>query len=163
MELGIGSRGASASSTEKWAESYRGNVTTYVEDTKAHITTWNGKFSPFTIGYKYAINPDIKLDGHLGAYISYDFAGSAIGNSVYTVNGGDNEYEKDKISLSDEELDDFQRLDAGMQIGVGVWYHKFNFDITYQRGFASAYECYYNGETSNVFSSNLMLRVGYSF
>jgi hypothetical protein len=64
-------------------------------------------------------------------------------------------------------LDGFQRFDAGIQAGVGVWYKKFNFDITYQRGFVSACDVMIDWSDSDasykVFSSNLMLRVGYSF
>lgn len=48
---------------------------------------------------------------------------------------------------------DGDQIDGGMQIGAGVWYNRFNFDITYQRGFALDY---YN-------VSNVMFRFGVSF
>ncbi len=159
MEFGLGTRGASASSqyTEK-----RGSYEES-ESSKQHISTWNAKYSPFTIGYKYALNSDIKLDGHIGAFVSCDFAGSGVAKWTEKEDGEVvNSYE-DKYDLCDGLLGDFQRLDAGMQIGVGVWYKKFNFDITYQRGFINACPYRYYYDEYSVYSSNLMLRVGYSF
>jgi hypothetical protein len=164
MELGIGSRGASLSSTETNTYTYRGDVTTQTNEYNGHIATWNGKFSPFTIGYKYGINSDIKLDGHIGAFVSYDFAGSAVSDETFIENGEVISSDNDKFNLGDDDLKDFERFDAGMQIGIGVWYHKFNFDITYQRGFINSCDYYYDdGESHSIFSSNLILRVGYSF
>jgi hypothetical protein len=159
MELGFGSRGASAKTADGDDD--------YYENSHQHIATWNLKYSPFTFGYKYAINTAIKLDVHLGAYVSYDFAGS--GKATWEWDEyGEPESETETYSLGEDMLDGFQRFDAGIQAGVGVWYKKFNFDITYQRGFVSACEVMIDwSDTRNasykVFSSNLMLRVGYSF
>jgi hypothetical protein len=96
---------------------------------------WNVKFLPVNFGYKYPINSNIKLDGHLGAFVSCDFAGLQNYDSA-------------------NEL-----VDAGMQLGVGIWLKKFNIDLAYQRGFVSVDV----SSGSNNFSSNVLLRVGYSF
>jgi hypothetical protein len=150
MELGFGSRGASAKN--EWYDEYWDEGGT----DKAHIATWNAKFSPFTIGYKYAINDAIKLDAHLGAFVSYDFAGSA----KYEWADDD---DPDKLDFNDITDDlDFKCFDAGVQVGVGVWYKRFNFDITYQRGFVNACEAS-DLDGNSVYSSNLMLRVGVAF
>ena len=49
---------------------------------------------------------------------------------------------------------DYNHFDAGMNIGVGVWYDRFNLDFTYQRGFIKTWEC----NTSNV-----LIRLGVAF
>lgn len=110
MDLGIGTRGF------KYGEKF---------------LAWDLRFSPITVGYKYAINDVIKLDGHFGGFLSYDFAHN------------DN---------ADEVFDDF---DAGFQIGAGVWFNRFNLDVTYQRGF-----CDMIGTSK---SSNVLIRLGYAF
>jgi hypothetical protein len=163
MELGFGSRGASASATDETGRMVNHEWIEGTDTYNSHISTWNANFSPFTIGYKYALNSDIKLDGHLGAFVSYDFAGSAVVNCTSWDGETTDTYEDGNYGLGDESLDGFQRFDAGMQIGVGVWYKKFNFDITYQRGFVRAYSYEFDGDMYDIFSSNLMLRVGYSF
>lgn len=144
MELGVGTRGG------KYKAEGGG------EEEKAGILTHNVKYSPFTFGYKYSLTDDIQFDGHIGAYASYDFAGKA--KTKWT--GYDNSEDEETIG----NIETFQSLDAGMQIGVGVWYKKLNFDITYQRGFIQAYEYYvYGSDDKGVTSSNLMLRVGFAF
>ncbi len=142
MELGIGTRGASMKAEFEDGEN------------KAHIMTWNAKYSPFTIGYKYALTDDWKLDAHLGAYVSYDFAGG----TKYSW-GGDDPDEKLSFSEIKDEAWDFQCLDAGMQIGVGAWWKKVNLDLTYQRGFITAAKV----AGCDLYSSNIMIRVGYAF
>ncbi len=112
MDLGIGTRGCS----------FKG----YDDDALAYAV----RFSPVTFGYKYAFTEDFKLDGHLGAYASYDFA------------------HNDEA----EGLDDF---DAGVQVGIGAWWKRFNLDVTYQRGF-----CDMAGDSK---SSNVMIRLGIAF
>jgi hypothetical protein len=164
MELGLGSRGASAKSEYGWTYTdYDGDKTEYFENSKQHISTWNAKFSPFTIGYKYPIKENIKLDAHIGAFVSYDFSGSASVKWECT-DPDDNETEDYAMDDYDIEL---QRLDAGLQIGVGVWINKFNIDLTYQRGFINASTSEYleddDYDCQHVYSSNLMLRVGIAF
>lgn len=157
MELGIGTRGA-----RYWSDSGR-DINR--EDARKNILTWNAKYSPFTMGYKFPITKNIRLDAHLGAFVSYDFAGKS--NSKWICDDGEEKY-KDTVNIGDGALNGFRRLDAGMQIGAGVWYKCFNFDITYQRGFINAFDFYYNSfwdvdDDAKVFSSNLMLRVGIAF
>lgn len=164
MDLGLGTRGASCKGS--WHspeyEYVDGKKIEYIAtyNEKGSVMTWNLKYSPFTIGYKYAITDDLKLDGHLGIYVSYDFAGG----TKYKW-----EYDDDSEDLSFSEIKDedwdYQPFDAGMQIGIGAWWKKFNLDITYQRGFVPAANLW-NGNKNNysdIYSSNLMLRIGYAF
>lgn len=148
MELGIGTRGGS------FKESYDG----YGSEISS-ITTWNVKYSPFTFGYKYSITDDLKLDAHIGAYVSYDFAGK--GKTKF-------EDDDDVSSTLGELADDYdyQRFDAGMQIGIGAWWKRFNIDFTYQRGFVPCanVEDYIDWHKDyNLTSSNFSIRLGYAF
>jgi len=111
MELGVGTRGASF----EW-EDYDGTI--YDEG----FTSYNVKYSPFTIGYKFPVTEAIKIDPHVGGYLSYDFS---------TTND---------VSLEND-------FDAGIQAGVGVWYGRVNLDFMYQRGFINMLED--GGKTSN--------------
>lgn len=157
MELGIGSRGASIK--EKYRDEEESG------ENKGHFSSWNVKYSPFTFGYKYSLTDDIKLDGHLGAFFSYDFSGK----TKYT--WGDGEDEKQSISYLKDNFD-FNCFDAGMQVGIGVWWKKFNLDFTYQRGFVPAAKVIvetfdgvrdYDEVECKLYSSNFMIRLGYAF
>jgi len=116
MELGVGTRGAS--------------VDTGYE--KESFTSYNVKYSPFTLGYKFPVTEAIKIDPHIGGYASYDFS---------TTNN---------VSLDSD-------FDAGIQVGVGVWYSHVNLDFMYQRGFVTCVDSC-DGKTSNF-----LIRLGYSF
>lgn len=151
MELGIGTRG--------YSSKYVDNQDDYVENAK--MLTWNVKYSPFTFGYKYSLTDNIKLDAHLGLYFSYDFAGQKIS---YSDSEGDKwELDSDYI----KEYMDYQAFDAGMQLGLGVWFNRFNLDFTYQRGFVPMSKLYYSNLTGSVekslYSSNFMIRLGVAF
>lgn len=134
MELGLGSRGWS----EEWDE----------EDAKYILH--NVRFSPFTFGYKYALTDAVKLDAHFGAFASFDYTGKCKydGESI-KLGDWDDEYEGLGI--------DWNRFDAGMQVGVGVWYNRFNLDFTYHRGFVKAVE------DVKAYTNNFMIRLGVAF
>lgn len=108
MEFGIGTRGF-GSDIELNGE-------------KVGVTAYDVKLSPFTMGYKVAVTEDFRLDPHVGAYASYDFATS-------------NDFEFDT------------KYDAGLQTGLGLWYKRINLDFMYQFGFVNAGED--AGKTSN--------------
>ncbi|MDE6359735.1 MAG: PorT family protein [Muribaculaceae bacterium] len=156
MELGIGTRG--------FSEKYKYENAKYDDyyDSKGSLLTWNVKYSPFTFGYKYSLTDDIKLDAHIGAFVSYDFAGKKISFS-------DSDGDKWEATTEDLEDDyDYLAFDAGMQIGVGVWYKRLNLDLTYQRGFVPAAKIYYYDKDANsveksLHSSNFMIRLGVAF
>lgn len=133
MELGIGTRGTSFEAYDDY----------YDKEMKGGISAYNVKWSPFTIGYKYAIGDMLKIDPHLGLYASYDFSSSSTGDL--------------------DDLDSMQEFDAGIQAGVGVWYGRFNLDFMYQAGFVNSepsfyHECFDGGKTGNF-----LIRVGVSF
>lgn len=135
MEFGLGSRG--------WKEEYEDS---YEESSLSQIAH-NIQVSPFTFGYKYNITDDIAIDAHLGAYVSFDYLGKI--KYEYSYNGNSEE-----TSESIGDWEDWKRFDAGMNIGVGLWYDRFNLDFTYQRGFIKTWEA----NTSNV-----LIRLGVAF
>ncbi len=127
MDFGLGSRG--------WK----------IDELKT--MTNNLQVSPFTFGWKYGITDDFFIDGHIGGFISFDYLGKM-------------KYDGESISMGDweDELDiEWNRFDAGMNIGFGIWYDRFNLDFTFQRGFVEA------ATDSEAYTSNIMLRLGVAF
>ena len=146
QEFGLGTRGAKLTAIYYYDGEKLG-------DEKSSLLAHNVKYLPVIFGFKYGITEDIKVDAHVGGFASYDFAGK--GKTTWT----DDETEESSIS----DLDDaygYQRLDAGVQAGIGVWYKRYNFDISYQKGFISVSDYIDN---KNVYSSNLMIRLGIAF
>ncbi len=139
MELGVSSRGFSITEEEDGDVygdySYMGH---------------NVKFVPFMIGYKHPITEDFKIDGHLGAFTSFDFATS------------DN-YEQ---GPDDYDISDESPFDAGIQIGIGAWYKRINLDFTYQIGFVPSHSVYYHGsgdDSLDAKHSAFLIRLGVAF
>lgn len=129
MDLGLASRGCSVKDF-----SYKESYNSYCI-----------KFVPFTVGYKYKVNDNIKIDPHLGIFFSIDFAESY-----------PNEYENNYY----EEESPIQPFDIGMQFGVGAWFKKFNVDLSWQQGFLE----YVNiDDDDNWKHGAFMLRLGLEF
>lgn len=105
----------------------------------------NIQFSPFNVGWRINVADNIAIDPHLGIFGSYD----------YVLNDDMDSIEPDN------------KWDIGMNIGVGLWYKKFNIDLNYQHGFKSMYDDIevYGEETINnsCHSNVVMLRLGYEF
>lgn len=128
MEFGLGSRG-------------------FKEDDIKCIAH-NIQYSPFTFGWKFEVADNIKIDPHAGVYASYDYTSKMKGDG-------------ESISWGDfaDYLDvDYNHYDVGMNIGVGVWYSRFNLDLTYQRGFIDTFSDLGSNKTSNF-----MIRLGVAF
>jgi hypothetical protein len=127
MDFGLNSRGA--------------------KEDELKIMANNIQVSPFTFGWKYGITDDFAIDGHIGAFIGFDYLGKI-------------KWDDESIGMGDWKDDlglEWNRFDAGMNIGFGVWYDRFNLDFTFQRGFVEAIK---DGET---YTSNIMLRLGVAF
>lgn len=78
-----------------------------VEETKciAH----NVQYSPITFGWKIGVADDIKIDPHLGFYVSYDFS-SKMKESGESISWGD---------FADYASVDYNAYDVGLNAGVG--------------------------------------------
>lgn len=129
MDLGLGSRG------------YKIDESDYEQK----LLTHNVQVSPFNIGWKYGIVENLNFDIHAGAFVLYDY----VGKVKETYNG-----EEESYGLGDT---DWKHFDAGLNIGFGLWYDRFNLDFTFQRGFVQAIE------DTNVYTSNFMIRLGVAF
>ncbi len=130
MELGIGNRG--------------GKITQKDTDNATSYNTWSLNYSPITFGYKYSVTDDIKLDIHLGAYALVDLSRKAKNNDGHEC---------------DADLEFTNRYDAGIQVGLGAWYKRFNLDFMYRHGFVGFVSMPYN----NLNSSAFLIRLGYAF
>lgn len=100
---------------------------------------------PLTIGYKYDLGGGFALDGRIGGFFSVDMAGK---------------YKYDIPLLEDtkiSDIDDYNRCDGGLLIGIGVWYNNINLDFTYQRGFGHHIDDFEGA------ASNFLIRLGYAF
>ncbi len=160
MELGFSSRGLTATNIEHDEEFDWENldyIQSYEEGDKGNFTAYNAKLVPFMIGYKYDISKDLKLDAHIGAFVSYDFATSCDMSNDYEYD----EDMKDIHNIPDGE-EEFDALDAGLQLGIGAWYKRFNIDLTWQKGFMHYVDGPYvdNGGAKN---SAIMVRLGVAF
>ncbi len=120
----------------EWGFSTRGYK---IEDVKAMAHAV--QYSPFTFGWRFNVGDKIAIDPHLGLYAGYDFSSSV-------------KYEDESYSW-DEAGDDYTGFDAGMNIGVGVWFGRFNLDVTYQKGFIAVFP--------EVTAKATMIRLGIAF
>ncbi|MCD8310511.1 MAG: PorT family protein [Prevotellaceae bacterium] len=111
----------------------------------------NVQASPFTFGWKIGLNDNLKLDPHVGVYASYDIASHAKEHGDWQ----DLAYDYDEAP---DFFPSYNKYDIGMNIGVGLWYDRFNVDLTYQRGFVDVITKFDGLKTSNV-----LLRVGVAF
>ena len=135
MDFGFGSRGFKVKEND------------FEENLIAH----NVQVSPFTFGWKYGVIGDLKVDVHFGAYASFDYTGKC--KIAYD---GDEE----SINMGDWEDDleiDWNRYDAGLNIGFGIWYSYFNLDFNFQRGFIET------AKESEAYTNNFMIRLGFAF
>lgn len=98
---------------------------------------------PLTFGYKYSINDDWAVDARFGGFVNYDLWGK------YTVKDDDEEYE---VKIGD--MDDYDKVGAGLLIGIGGWWQSLNLSLTYEFGLLKQNE---------MKEHNLMLSVAYAF
>lgn len=118
-------------------------------DSESKLMVHTFQWSPFIFGWKIAVpNSKFSIDPHVGAYVAVDYAGKY--TSEIDGKSGDD------VKIGD--IEDYNRFDAGLKVGVGVWYNnKYNVDFTYQRGFFT-HNTDIDGGTSNFW-----FRLGYAF
>ncbi len=138
-ELGLGTRGFSAKYTENDNN----------KDHKASLSNINVKL-PIFIGYCHPIGEHMKIDAHVGPYVSYDFTKSAKDDDAI--------FGRNYQDL--ENMADVVGVDAGAAVGIGFWYDHFLIDVTYQKGFIETVKNY--GDQKGT-SSHIMFRIGYGF
>lgn len=129
MNFGLGSRG-------------------YKVEDEVKAIAHNIQYSPFTFGWKIGVTDDIKIDPHVGVFASFDYAGK--------VKEGDESYSWG--DMADWNEVDYRRYDVGLNVGVSVWYDRYNLDLCYQRGFIDVYS-----DFDGIKASNFMIRLGVAF
>lgn len=93
---------------------------------------------PVTFGYKIKATDDFSIDLRVGGYVNYDLWKTA------------------GYSLTDEDEGDYISFSGGITGGIGVWYQKFNLNVSYQYGLVDL--TYWWGS-----ERNLMVSLGYAF
>lgn len=130
MDFGLGSRGY------KYSDG----------DDEGKFLAHNVQVSPFNIGWKYNVVGDLAVDLHLGAFAACDYVGKMTES-----------YQGQEESWDLGDIVDYQRFDAGLNAGFGVWYGPFNLDFTFQRGFIEAVK------NAEAYTNNFMIRLGVAF
>lgn len=113
------------------------------------------RVSPLTFGYRYNINKDLAIDGHVGFIAGYDYAshGDNDGYFSYYYNRGAWDY----MSSGDFDGYDDNAWYCGGRLGVGVWYKRINVDLTWQLT-----NCYKSVEYDDFLRSrNIVLSFGF--
>lgn len=180
MDVAMGMRGYKSESEYHYSKRQSSGVYDKVDKTEdITLRCFNARLTPITIGYKYKFLDKMAADVHVGAYASYDFAGSYVVES--SVNqwtsskyGNKGHKSSNKKSVAIKDMDNMHKYDVGINVGVGYWFGHFNIDFTWQRGFVPIYE---GGdkvigvgdkktdkrEAGNFYSNNFQLRLGYAF
>ena len=165
MEFGLGSRGL------KFEDKAEDEYFSYSQDVS--VIAYNLQISPITIGTDFILTNEIRLDVHFGLYLSLDFAGKAKAETKEEDKYYDDSW-KDDDDFSFSEGKDWLKdsdhkyipYDIGTNLGFGIWYNNFNFDITLQNGFVDiikSQDRHGDYEGLNVHTSTILFRVGYSF
>ncbi len=176
MEFGFGTRGYSQKFEESETVDNAGNQMSYSYMDKKSLLAHKFKITPVMFGYKYPVTDKIKIDAHLGAFLSIDIAATYKTeyerSTVFPAMPNRNSYYSSKESYGigdfgdgEDKLGiDYNRFDAGIQAGIGVWYGRWNLDFTYERGFCSifGYE-EYQGHKPSFSASNAIIRLGFAF
>ena len=90
---------------------------------------------PAGLGYMLPVSKNVKIDGHAGIFVNYAF--------------------KENHLSKEADLDAW---DSGIQMGVGLWYKRYNLDLSWHRGFVD------KAHAEDKFcTSNLMVSLGISF
>lgn len=116
---------------------------------------------PLTIGYRYKIDQDWAVDIRFGGFVNYDLWGKLKYEEVDGNYTDSEEYDLGEIEEFFEYDADYTRLGAGLLIGVGGWWQKLNFSITYEIGLINQFDSdYYDAKMKE---RNLMISVAYAF
>ncbi len=139
MEYGLTSRGYK---TSKSFEDYS-------ETTKEirHDIIW----SPFVFGFRKNLVGDLDIDAHTGLFMSCDYTGKD--KTTIKASG-----HKESNSTTITNSGSCNRFDAGLKFGVGLWYKRYNLDLSYRQGFVHMFV----GDKATD-SSNFIVSLGIAF
>ncbi len=178
MELSLGMRGyktnaTKSSSTGAIHTSHGTAGASSNSVSEMSLVCYNAQLTPLSIGYKYSFLERMAVDLHVGAFVSYDFAGNMKTNYTHDVHyfAGNNKHEENDSKVKISDIEGLNKHDIGMNLGVGYWYGHFNIDITWQRGFVPVYstgdEDVKIGKNTvkrgNLYSNSFQITLGYTF
>ena len=101
------------------------------------------------ISYNYLVSDEFKIYAGLGPVIGIAVGGKYVAKVKWTEDGGkDSDKEIENVSFgSNEDRDDFKRLDLGLMIQAGVQYDQFKFGFFYDQGLMNISPYSKNGYT----------------
>ena len=104
----------------------------------------------------YNISLDYNKNFYKGAYWN---VGLMFGTRGFEADHSDMKFRAHNfnIPVTIGDIDDYNRCDGGILLGLGVWYKRVNFEYTFKRGFGEAWD---DGPAGAV---NHMIRLGYAF
>ena len=103
----------------------------------------NVKVRPVQFGALFYVAPII-FDIHAGCFASYDYYSK---NLLDNYSGFKPEY---------DTLPDLNRLDYGINVGLGMYIGRFNMDFTYEHGFADFFKSYTSKTNQTTFRFGLL-------
>jgi len=122
-----------------------------LEDFNNASLTFNYLQLPINAAYKFDVGNDSKVFVFAGPYIGYALSGKAtLGNGSASISGD--------LPFGSGE-DEYKRLDAGVNIGVGYQYDKIFFKLQYNQGLTNIM----NITGASVKNMNFAVSVGYYF
>ncbi|MCF0194803.1 MAG: hypothetical protein HUK00_06465 [Bacteroidaceae bacterium] len=138
QEVGLGTSRGYSTSHDTWEETFR---------------TYSVRYTPANFGYRYRINSNWAVEGHLGIGVSFDFAGGEHFKDTSKKTGKVTE-ESDR---SIWDMNDYVPLDVMLKLGAGFTYKCFGFDISWQKGFVKP------AKNDDITASNVFLGVRYVY
>lgn len=107
---------------------------------------------PLSFGYKWRITDDWAVDFRVGGFFNYDISGNMKEKIYGWYDGKEYSYDETETKIGDLDCDKYS---AGALAGIGVWYKKFNINLTYELGLMEQFE-------GGGKEKNLLFTVGYA-
>lgn len=125
-----------------------------VSDINAQSTKLNAfmfEIAPCNIGCIANVGENIALDFHIGAMFTVDIFGSLKSEIEYL--------DKPKLSesINIDDVEGYNKYDAALLGGIGVWYKHWGVELNYQRGLSSI------RKNEDYFSKKILISLGYAF
>lgn len=103
------------------------------------------------IGLNFNVIPSLSIDLNVGPFISFDYYGKY--KEDVTILGTT----KNILDKTISDVDDYNRMDYGFNVGIGVWYNQFGIQFSYQKGFNDIIK------DVDANSNNMTISLGYRF
>ena len=115
---------------------------------KKSFIAHNFQVSPINLSGNFRLSNKILFDIHTGIYASFDYYGKLTEKSKYY---------NIKESYDIYDIKNYIYVDAGINLGAGVWINNFNIDFTFTKGGVPMRKGF------KATSNNLIFNLGYKF